>query len=233
MGPRRIGAPDPKRAVGYIRVSTDEQNLSPEAQRGALKSWCATNGIGLLAVHEDIGVSGGAELERRPGLLAAVDDLRRTQAGILLIAKRDRLARDVMVAAMVERLVERAGGRLLAADGTGNSDGPEGLLMRGIIDVFAQYERALIRSRTKVALAVKRARGERVGQIPFGSRLAADHSHLEPDPNEQTVIALVRKLRGAGETIDAIAARLNAEATPARGRRWHATTVSRLLRRAG
>jgi DNA invertase Pin-like site-specific DNA recombinase len=216
-----------------LRCSTDEQVLSPEAQRAALERWCATNGVTLAVVHEDLGVSGGAELEKRPGLMAALDSLRQHHAGVLLIAKRDRLARDVMVAAMVERLVERAGARVLAADGAGNSEGPEGLLMRGIVDVFAQYERALIRARTKAALQVKKSRGERVGQIPFGSRLAGDGAGLEAEPSEQKVIARVLKLRAAGNTIKAIVSRLNARGTPARGARWYPTTVSRLLRRAG
>jgi len=230
---RRTTPGSPKHAIGYVRCSTDEQQLGPEAQRSALERWCATNGVTLTAVHEDLGVSGGAELEKRPGLLAALDSLRQHRAGVLLIAKRDRLARDVVVAAMVERLAERAGARVLAADGAGNSEGPEGLLMRGIVDVFAQYERALIRSRTKAALAVKKARGERVGQIPFGSQLCGDGARLEPEPAEQKVIASVLKLRAAGATIKAIASRLNAKRTPARGARWYPTTVSRLLRRAG
>ncbi len=91
---------------------------------------------------------------------------------MLLVAKRDRLARDVVVAAMVDRLAERHGARVLAADGTGNGDGPEAMLMRGIVDVFAQYERALIRARTKAALAVKavarRADGRRPLRSPAG-----------------------------------------------------------------
>ena len=52
----------------------------------------------MISVHEDLGLSGGTPLEKRPGLLAAPDALRQQAAGILLVAKRDRLARDVMIA---------------------------------------------------------------------------------------------------------------------------------------
>ena len=72
------------------------------------------------------------------------------------------LARDVVVSGMVDRLVERVGGKVLSADG--NGDGPEHALRRNIVAAFAEYERALIRARTRAALAVKRARSERVGQ---------------------------------------------------------------------
>ena len=229
---RRVVAASPRRAVGYVRVSTDEQHLGPDAQRRALATWCSTHGVELVAVFEDLGVSGGAELEKRPGLMAAIDGLAVHTAGVLLVGKRDRLARDVVLAAMIERLAVRAGARVLAADGNGNGDGPEGELMRGIVDVFSQYERALIRSRTKAALAVKQARGERVGEIPYGAKLSADGSRLEPEPSERKAIERVRQLRAAGLTIKAIAEKLNADGQPARGSRWHPTTVARLLRRA-
>jgi DNA invertase Pin-like site-specific DNA recombinase len=219
-------------AIGYIRCSTDEQHLGPEAQREALARWCKANGAELVAVFEDLGVSGGAELDKRPGLLAALEALKVHGAGRLLVAKRDRLARDVVLAAMVERLAEKAGAKVLAADGTGNQEGPEGLLMRGIVDVFAQYERALIRTRTCAALAVKRGRGECIGKVPFGFRCAADGVHLEADPSEQAVLAHIVALRAEGLTIRAIAARLDAERTPTRGNRWHPTTVARVLSRA-
>ena len=70
--------------------------------------------------------------------------------------------------------------------------------MRHLIDCFAAYERALIGARTKAALRVKKARGQRVGAIPLGYRLSGDGTMLEPDPREQKAIALVHELRGEG-----------------------------------
>lgn len=60
----------PGSVIGYVRVSTGDQLLSLDAQRAALKRWCATHGRRLLRAFTDRGVSGGAVLERRPGLLA-------------------------------------------------------------------------------------------------------------------------------------------------------------------
>ena len=156
----------PARAIAYMRCSTNRQDLSPETQREAIRSWAKRNDVTVVAWHFDKGVSGGAALEKRPELVAAIDAVKRESAGLLVVAKRDRLARDVLTAALVERLCERHGARVQSADGTGNGDGPEAQLLRGVIDVFAQYERAIIRSRTKAALAVKKANGERVGGIP-------------------------------------------------------------------
>jgi len=194
-------------AVGYIRVSTDDQTLSVEAQRARLTAWCIERGLTLMAVYEDIGVSGGAELDKRPGLMAALDAL---EPGTALVAvKRDRLARDTMNAAMIERLALRAGAKVLTCDGTGEGDSPEAMLMRTMIDAFAQYERQIIKARTKAALAVKREKGEKLGgRVPYGSQRAADGTTLEANATEQAVIAMARALSKAGLSSRTIAARL-------------------------
>ena len=84
MGRKRSRTADASKVVGLVRVSKEEQSLSPEAQRDALARWCADAGAELVAVHEDIDVSGGAPLDKRPGLLAALTDLREFGAGVLL-----------------------------------------------------------------------------------------------------------------------------------------------------
>src|SRR5215813_9471053 len=171
-------------AIGYVRVSTDDQALSVDAQHARLTAWCVERHLSLMAAYEDIGVSGAAALDKRPGLLAALDAL---EPGVALVAvKRDRLARDTMNAAMIERLAERVGAKVFTCDGAGEGDSPEAMLMRNIIDAFAQYERQIIKARTKAALAMKRTKGERLGgRIPYGYQLASDGTHLEEHIAEQ------------------------------------------------
>ena len=102
--------------------------------------------------------------------------------------------------------------------------------MRNMVAAFAMYERALIRSRTKAALAVKKAKGERVGGIPYGHRLAADSVHIEQDPEEQATIGRARELRDAGASLRAVGRTLLAEGrSPRRGKAWHVQALSRLL----
>jgi DNA invertase Pin-like site-specific DNA recombinase len=84
----------------------------------------------------------------------------------LLVAKRDRLGRDPIVVAMIESAVVRKGARIVSAAGEGTEgDEPSHVLMRHLIDAFAEYERLIIVARTKAALQAKKARGERVGYI--------------------------------------------------------------------
>lgn len=202
---------DTRTAVAYLRVSTDEQHLGPEAQRATIEAWAAREGVSVVAWHVDAGVSGAAEIARRPALVAAVADLRTRGAGVLIVAKRDRLARDVMAAAMIERMADDAGARVVSAAGEGtDATDPAAVLMRRMVDAFAEYERAMIAARTSAALQVKRTRGESTGEAPYGWR-AGEGGRLVPNATEQGVIARVRALRASGLSVRAIVAALNAE----------------------
>lgn len=221
-------------AVVYTRVSTACQayeGVSLAAQEAVSRRWCAAQGLEVLAVFTDAAVSGGAEIADCPGLLDALAAVK--EHGCALVAhKRDRLARDVVRAATLERLVSDAGGRVLTVEGV-QGDGPEALLMKTITDAFAQYERALISSRTRAALHHKKAKGERVGCLPRGFVVAADGKTLVQDAAEQRVLQLVRELRAQGMTLKAIAARLEAQGVLNRkGRPYHLVAVGEMLRAA-
>lgn len=232
--PKRVSLGSPSVAVGYVRVSTDDQNLGPDAQRAQIAAWAARQGVSVVATFEDRGVSGAAELAERPELVAALAAVRTYGAGILVAAKRDRIARDTVIAAMVERTALAAGAVLRTADGSSDASGPEGRMMRGIVDVFAQYEREVIKARTRAALAVKKIRGERTGEVPYGFRVAGDGVQLEPDEAEQGVLAIVRELRAAGLSQRKIVAELGARGLLSRARRpFGQTQVGRMLARTG
>jgi len=230
---KRAKTGEATKAVLYVRVSTDEQALGPAAQRAAAQRWCEARGVQLVAVCEDLGVSGGAPLDKCAGLLAALRELEANGAGVLLVAKRDRLARDVVKAAMVEQLATRAGAVVVSAAGEGEGTDPAAALMRTMVDAFAQYERALIGARTKAALAVKKAKGERVGAVPYGWQLGADGVQLERCEAEQAVMATCRELKAEGWTLAAIGTELERRGlTPRNGGRWHPVRVFRVLEAA-
>jgi site-specific DNA recombinase len=227
---RRVG--NSQVAVAYLRVSTEDQKLGPEAQRAAIDAWGAREHVLVASWHGDDGVSGGSELDARPGLLGALESVRESGAGVLVVAKRDRLARDVYVAATLERAVRAAGARIACADGVANGDTPADAFLRTILDGAAEYERGLIRARTKAALAAKRARGERVGAIPFGYRIGDDGRTLEIESCEQAVIARVREMRGSGLSLRAIVQQCGLVGLHGRsGRPLNKTQVERILAR--
>lgn len=228
MAPRRA-RPDPSAAVGYLRASTDRQDLSPEAQRAAVEGWALRTGRRVVAWCFET-ASGAAGLEARPGLAAALEALRMHRAGVLVAARRDRVARDVGVALAVERAVGQLGAELHTADGTPAGDDPSSRLLRAVLDAAAEHERALLRVRTREALRALRARGRRAGTVPWGF-VAGPGGELAPHEGERATVARALALRAEGRTLRAIVDALAAEGHRARsGRPLSLTQVARVLR---
>ena len=226
---KRIKAGSPLLAVAYVRVSTEDQKLGPEAQRASIEAWAAHEGVQVADWCPDPGVTSVAPINERPGLMKALRSIRDHGAGVLVVAKRDRIARDPMLTRMIEGEVARMGAVVISASGEASGGtAPADVMMRGVVDLFAEYERGLIRARTKAALAVKKARGEKTGGgVPYGYRRKADGQHttlrtgerkcplsclgcrnLEPLEAEQVVIARARELRAKGLSLGDIAGQL-------------------------
>jgi DNA invertase Pin-like site-specific DNA recombinase len=251
MGIRqKRGLPDV--AVAYMRAPKDEQKLSPEAQRSTIEVWAARESAHVASWHIDQGVRSVTPLEERKALMEAFEAIRVHRAGILVVARRDRIARDVLIAGGFQAAVAKRGALVVSAAGEGNGDQPADQFMRTIVDGAAQYERAMIKARTKAALASKRTKGERIsGPIPYGFALAADGTHptdgqgrrrcsgeclgclhLVPVEAEQAAIVRVDELAIAGRTLSSIAATLAEEGKVSRsGRAFLPEQISRMLSR--
>jgi DNA invertase Pin-like site-specific DNA recombinase len=218
-------------AVAYLRASKDEQKLSPEAQRASIEAWAAREGVQVASWHVDQGVCSVTPIDGRPALCAALASLRAVGAGVLVVAKRDRIARDPMLTRAVEGEAARLGAVVVSAAGEASGGtGPADVMMRGVVDLFSEYERGLIRARTKAALAALKAKGQRTGELAYGQRLAADGVHVEADPTEVAILATVRSLRAGGLSQRAIAVDLAARGLVSRaGRPFGQTQVCRML----
>jgi DNA invertase Pin-like site-specific DNA recombinase len=135
-------------AVANLRVSTDRQELGPEAQRAAIEAWARAGDVQLAVVVKER-LSGATPLERRPGFAAALVAAREHGAALIVVARRDRLACDVVVAALAARAALAAGASIVSADGAGNGLSEADAFMRSMLDAASAYERALIRARTR------------------------------------------------------------------------------------
>ena len=135
----------------------------------------------------------------------------------------------MIIAAQLERLVLRQGSQLVSADGAGEGDSPEAELMRRMLDARSAHERALIRGRTRAALATKRAKGLKFGSTaPYGWRLNGER--LEPDPEEQRMLKRLHELAAGGRSLRQLVAALTTEGFTPRGQRWHPNSVRWILR---
>jgi DNA invertase Pin-like site-specific DNA recombinase len=239
---------DPTEAVPYFRVSTDEQANSQDAQLDACSTYCARFGWTMAEPGIDDDVSGALPLDKRPGMLDALGRLKR--GGVLLVAKRDRLGRDPFVVAMIEAAVKRQGGRVVSVAGEGTEgDDPTSVLMRRIIDAFAEYERLIIKARTRAALGAMRRRNRRTGGVPLGFDLADDGGRSKRGdlPNllvenvaELATLATIAELwaggpRAGGLSLRNVATELDRLGVPTKtgAARWHHSTIAKLVNRAG
>jgi DNA invertase Pin-like site-specific DNA recombinase len=225
------------KAYGYLRVSKDEQarsGLGLEAQRAAIEAAARRHGLGLVDVFVDGGFDGALDAAERPGLAAALAAVGRKD--VLLVAKRDRLGRDPVETAVIERDLVRRKARVLSAAGEGTEgDEPHDLLLRRMIDAFAEWEKRRIRDRTRDALRAKKARRERYGAIPFGMQLASDQKSLEECPDERKIVDAVVALRAEGHSLRKIVEELRAGGvvSPRSGRPLQLRQVARIVRAHG
>jgi DNA invertase Pin-like site-specific DNA recombinase len=122
-------------------------------------------------------------------LLALVD---QGKVQTVIIAKLDRLTRSVKdLAELLERF-QRRGVSLVSVAESLDTGSAAGRLVINIMTAVSQWEREAIGERTRDAMNHKRSNGERVGNIAYGYRLAADNRKLKPDPQEQAVLTAIR-----------------------------------------
>jgi DNA invertase Pin-like site-specific DNA recombinase len=221
-------------AISYIRVSSDEQadsGLGLEAQRQRLTAYCDLKGLRLTEVFEDPGISGGKPLASRPAGSRLLMTAKKTKA-VVVVAKLDRLFRSVADAASIIADFDKKRIPLVAIAEGFDTTNPYGRALAQITSVFAELERAMIRERTRNAVSVKRARGERIsGHAPFGGDFNSG-GRLVANPWEQQIIAQVRQQRAESLSYRGLATRLNGKGIlPKRGRRWMHTTVKSILMR--
>lgn len=219
-------------AVAYARVSTAEQANGCDAQLAEIRRWADANGVELAAVYIDRGVSGATPAAERPALPLALADATARRCP-LVVAKRDRLARDPLVSMTVERALDAAGARVVALDCAAGGDDPAGVFMRRILDAAAELERGMIRARVAAGMAAAKRKGRHMGRAPFGWRIDARTGALTPDDAEQAVIQRIDAARAAGLSWRAVAAVLNAAGLRTRaGCEWRCGTTYKTAKRA-
>lgn len=236
---------------GDRKSGKGEAAAGVEAQRRDILHWASANGVTVVSWHVDLDMSRTTPIEAREVFLEALGSLEDNRAGIFLAQKRDRIAGDVVIAAVADGLVRERGARLVTTD-TSDESTPEAAFLRAILDAVSALEVAKIRARTTIALKVKQLRNERTGSVRLGHRLVLDgrhanrhaedpaHAngcagclHIEPEPSESRAIAMAKDLAGHGQSLRRVAVELESAGFVSRtGRRYEATQIARMLSRA-
>lgn len=221
-----------KPIITYIRVSTAQQGrsgLGIEAQRERNAAFAAAEGFMIVAEFVEVETGKGSDaLDRRPQLAAALAAARKAKCPVL-VAKLDRLSRDVhfisgLMAHRIPFIVAELGADV------------DPFILH-LYAALGEKERALISQRTKAALSAKRARGEVLGNqtnLGFAQAKGREVRQQAAAQRAENVMPIIDSIRAAGaNSLREIAAALNARGvkTP-RGGEWSAVQVSRVIDRA-
>lgn len=228
-----------KGAVGYVRVSTEEQSkegYSLQAQRARIEAYCTMRGLRLIEVIEDAGVSAGPPLRTRSGGARLLELVRQRRVSAVVAFKLDRLFRNCVDCLTNAEAWERGGLALHLVDLGGQAVDTSSALGKFFLTVMAaaaELERNQISERTSTVLRHKAENGEYTGgKAPYGFRLGEDGARLEEAPEEQAVVAHVRALRAAGISLRRIARQLEHEGHASRtGGSFAVVQLQRMLRR--
>lgn len=177
-------------AIALTRCSTQaqaERGNSTAGQLLSIQSFAEKKGLTIVKTFADDGVSGGAALENRPGLLAALAELRKGDT--LLVAKYDRLSRDLMLQLVIHQMVSKKGAFIVAVDneGAAGSD-PAAVLLRNLLASVSQYEKSVISIRIKDANKARRKNKLPCSHAPYGFQVGPDGYLVEEPTENQTWI---------------------------------------------
>jgi DNA invertase Pin-like site-specific DNA recombinase len=200
--------------VGYIRVSTDKQDISPEVQRGELEREAERMGY-RLEIVEELAAS-AASISKRPKIQAVLADLKAGKYQGIMVSKLDRLSRNMEDGTRVLAESQRQGWRIICLDLGVDTATIMGTGMYNMALNFAEIERKFIGQRTRAGMQeIKRTTGKHMGRaatLPIET------------------MRRVHDLKGEGLSLRKIAERLTAEGVAtATGAEWHASTVKSVL----
>lgn len=223
-------------AIGYVRVSTSAQGrsgLGLEAQRAAIARFAEAEGLAVTQVFQEVETGSGADaLNRRPQLAAALKMARKGKSPVL-VAKLDRLSRDVhFISGLMTHRVEFIVCEL------GRQSDP---FVLHLYAALAEKERGMISARTKAGLAAAKARGTKLGMTARSKAIVRTIAARGATANQAAAKARVEALRPQIEFAlkPGVSLRRAAESLNERGiespggGRWHAPSLLKAARRLG
>lgn len=225
------------RAVGYARVSTEDQakeGISLENQQWKIKAYCGLYNIELADMVVDAGQS--AKDVNRDGMkrILAITGGRRPEVDCIVVYKLDRLFRNAEQALRYASLWDKKGIALHSVNEQLDTKSAMGKFFFTIMAAVAEMERNVVAERTADVLRGKKRRGEKTGgTIPYGFdvEIRQDVKCLIESPEEQAVVRTIKALRAKGMSLREIAEQLERSgiATKSGAAKWHPQTVKRAV----
>ena len=221
-----------KKAIGYIRVSTEDQNNSMQAQRSMIESYAILNNYELIEVIVDEGVSGKIEFDERVGGKKAIDMMNSGKCIHIISTTLDRMFRNAADCILTTNSWDKAGIEFSFVNMGGqslNSSTPMGKAMIAILGAIAELERNMIAERVKNVLNHKK------NNLHVYSREVYGFKNIDgvmiPNEEEMSVVRIIKSLAEKGKSLRYIADVLNNEGYPTKGGApWIHTSVNGILK---
>jgi site-specific DNA recombinase len=221
------------KALGYARISKDEENsVSLDYQQAEIRKCCAREGLCLVGIEIDNGIS-GKSITSRPAVQRVLQGVDLKTVDAVVVFKSDRMSRNGLESLQIESLMKQRGVAYFSTtEGRLDNDSVDDEFLSFIRAGLNQRERKLISLRTRTALQRKRERGERIGGRPrYGWTVA--NGELVQEPREQEAIARMQALCKKGYSTREIVRALEQEGFRTRtGSLFSQTQVVRILKAA-
>ncbi len=215
-----------KDAVGYIRVSTNEQakeGISLDNQVAKIKAYAELNGLNLVEVVNDPGKS-GKTLDRE-GVQKVISLCKKREVSHVIVYKLDRITRSTRdLLFLVEDTFKKFDVQFHSLNEKIDTSTAQGKFFLTLMGAMAQMERDLISERTIDALQYKKSQGQRLGAPSLGMKVV--NGEISEDGDGVKTLNRISELRESGLAYYRIADVLNAEGYKStRGGKWHAASV--------
>ena len=220
------------RAIGYARVSTEDQaqaGVSLDFQEEKIRAYCVAKDWDLVSLIRDEGQS--AKDLKRPGMQRILEGVRKKEFDVVVILKLDRLTRSVKdLGYLVEDVFGKNHVAFSSLQDNFDTCTANGRMVMNILATIAQWERDIISERTRDAMEFMKNGLKLVGAVPYG--FDSKDGDLSPNPEEMETVREVVRLRSGKKSYRRIADILNRKGVPSKnGGRWYPKTVMGVVKR--
>jgi site-specific DNA recombinase len=220
-------------AIAVVRCSTIHQaneGNSLETQTKRIAAYCEANGLTLVHIYEEAGISGLTKLSQRNTLNEALDEVCRRKCA-LVVYSISRLSRSLTDSISILERIQKAGAELISLSERIDTTCASGKLVTNMLMLLQNFEVEQLRERVTVTMSCLRKSNKRISRYaPFGYDFAENKEDLVANPSEQAAIRQMKALRASGRSLRQIATALDDVPTKT-GAAWSATVVRGILNR--
>ncbi|MFH1537317.1 MAG: recombinase family protein [bacterium] len=215
----------PKLAIGYIRVSTEEQvreGQSLDNQAARIREYCQFRALELVDVICDEGISGGTN-RKRHGFNDLLDRIEAAGIDAVVLYSLERLSRDMLTLLALEKYLDEFDVELHTIEGTVDTSTPDGFMAFAMKAFLGEMERRQVKYRTKKSMEHLKGKNRLVGGVTYGYRIVTGNEGgrkvkmLAPNLEEQRILKVANRLYESGKTLKEVVTELNKRGYRSRG----------------